>query len=278
LAIGNQKSIITLLTDFGTQDYFAGAMKGVILSINPDACIVDITHEILPQDIQAGAFNLLCCYRDFPAGAIHVAVVDPGVGSDRKPILVECANQFFIGPDNGIFSWICEREGDWRAIHLTREQYFRHPVSHTFHGRDVFAPIAAVLSKGVLANDLGIPLSDIVRLESLDPRHHSDGTIEGRIIHIDRFGNCVTNLSQRDLSVAGEPTSWKLLLNGQEVTSLRENYAGGSRDTVFGVVGSAGFLELSARNNSAAQILGIERGQSLILRPGKLTPMVAKLN
>jgi S-adenosyl-L-methionine hydrolase (adenosine-forming) len=270
-------AIITLLTDFGTQDYFAGAMKGVILSINPEARIVDLTHEIPPQDIQAGAFNLLCCYRDFPAGAIHVAVVDPGVGSDRKPILVECANQFFIGPDNGIFSWICEREGNWRALHLTRDRYFRHPVSNTFHGRDVFAPIAAVLSNGVSSNDLGVPLSDIVRLEALGPRHHADGTIEGRVLHIDRFGNCVTNLSQRDLAVEG-PASWKLLLNNQEVTSLRQDYAGGSRNTVFAVVGSAGLLELSARNDSAAEILEVERGQSLILVPGKLTPVAAKSN
>ena len=109
-------AIITLLTDFGNQDYFAGAMKGVILSINPGARIVDITHEIPPQDIQSGAFNLLCCYREFPPGTIHVAVVDPGVGSDRKAILIDCAGQFFIGPDNGIFSWICDREGDWRAL------------------------------------------------------------------------------------------------------------------------------------------------------------------
>src|SRR5437762_3751741 len=109
--------IITLLTDFGSQDYFVGAMKGVILSINPEALIVDITHEIPPQDIQAAAFNLLAGYKSFPDGTIHVAVVDPGVGSDRQPLLIECAGQFFIGPDNGIFSWVCEREGNSRAIH-----------------------------------------------------------------------------------------------------------------------------------------------------------------
>jgi S-adenosylmethionine hydrolase len=278
LAISNYRPIITLLTDFGAQDYFAGAMKGVILSINPDANIVDISHDIPAQNIQAAAFNLLCCYRDFPAGAIHVAVVDPGVGSDRKPILVECAGQFFVGPDNGIFSWICEREENWRAIHLTRERYFRRPVSKTFHGRDVFAPIAAVLSKGVSANDLGVPLTDIVRLEQLSPKHLPDGSIEGRVIHIDHFGNCVTNLSPRDLSAEGRPTSWKLLLNNQEVTSFRQNYAEGSIERVFGVVGSAGFWELSARNDSAARILEIECGQTMVLVPAKLTPIAAKSN
>src|SRR2546423_4876621 len=142
-------SIITLITDFGAQDYFVGAMKGVILSINPDARIVDISHEIPPQDIHSAAFNLLACYKDFPAGTIHVAVVDPGVGSNRRGILVECDEQLFVGPDNGLFSWICEREGQFRARELTNDQFFRKPVSPTFHGRDVFAPVAAALAAGI---------------------------------------------------------------------------------------------------------------------------------
>src|SRR5947209_5570092 len=129
--------IVTLLTDFGSQDYFVGAMKGVILSGNPAIPIVDITHEIPPQDIEAAAFNLLASYRSFPAGTIHVAVVDPGVGSNRRPLLVESAEQFFVGPDNGIFSWICEREADCQPIHLTNEKFFRRPVYPTFHGRDI---------------------------------------------------------------------------------------------------------------------------------------------
>src|SRR6266849_8784975 len=136
-------SIITLVTDFGSQDFFVGAMKGVILSINPQAIIVDITHEIPAQDIEAAAFNLLATYKDFPAATIHVAVVDPGVGSARKPILIECGAQFFVGPDNGIFSWICEREGNFRVIHLTNEEFFRHPVSASPHGRDLFVSVRA---------------------------------------------------------------------------------------------------------------------------------------
>src|SRR5712691_3018175 len=122
--LSSPRPIITLLTDFGSQDYFAAAMKGVILSINPDAQIIDITHEIPPQDIHAAAFNLLASYKDFPAGTIHIVVVDPGVGSERRPLLIEVAKQFFVGPDNGIFSWVCEREGNWRAIHLTNEEFF----------------------------------------------------------------------------------------------------------------------------------------------------------
>ena len=131
--------IVTLLTDFGTRDYFVGAMKGGILSINPAATIVDITHEIPPQDVETAAFNLLSCYRDFPDGTIHVAVVDPGVGSDRRAIIVECGNQFLVGPDNGLFSWICEREKNWTATEVRNKRFFRHPVSQTFHGRDIMA-------------------------------------------------------------------------------------------------------------------------------------------
>src|SRR5687767_8873684 len=191
--------IITLLTDFGARDYFVGAMKGVILSLNPEATIVDITHEIPPQDIQAAAFNLLACYRDFPAGTIHVAVVDPGVGSDRRAILVKCANQFFIGPDNGLFSWIREREGKFSAWQITNEQFFRNPVSSTFHGRDVFAPVAAALSKGVAPAEVGPPLERIVMLAPLLPRATADA-IEGFLIHIDRFGNCITNFTSEYIS------------------------------------------------------------------------------
>src|SRR3954453_19112417 len=133
--------VITLLTDFGLQDYFVGAVRAVILSINPHDQIVDITHEIPPQDIHAAAFTLLACYRDFPAGTVHVAVVDPGVGSDRSAIVIECAGQYFVGPDNGLFSWICAREGNYNAWGLTNDKFFRKPVSKTFHGRDVFAPV-----------------------------------------------------------------------------------------------------------------------------------------
>ena len=192
--------IITLLTDFGTQDYFVGAMKGVILSINPSVRIVDITHDVPAQDIEAAAFSLLACYRDFPAGTIHVAVVDPGVGSNRRALAIECARQIFVGPDNGIFSWICEREGSSRAIHLNNEAFFRHPVSKTFHGRDIFAPVAAALSTGVAMTELGEKLIEYARLDPLLAAVRSDGRVEGRVIHIDRFGNCITNLTPAHFS------------------------------------------------------------------------------
>jgi S-adenosylmethionine hydrolase len=272
----NRQPIITLLTDFGTQDYFVGAMKGVILSINPSANVVDISHDIPPQDIEAAAFNLFCCYRDFPAGTIHVAVVDPGVGSDRKPLAISCARQFFVGPDNGIFSWICDREQQWEAFQLTNSDFFRQPPSHTFHGRDIFAPIAAELSKGAGISELGKPLQSIVRLEPLAPKR-LDNSLEGRLIHIDRFGNCITNFRSADLLSEGA-TSWRLLVKGKEVSQFLEFFAQDQTADIFCVVGSAGFLELVARNRSAAELLNVQRGERLVLAAASLKSVQARLD
>jgi S-adenosylmethionine hydrolase len=259
-------AIITLLTDFGAHDYFVGAMKGVILSLNPDATIVDITHEIPPQDVQAAAFNLLACYKDFPAGTIHVAVVDPGVGSDRRAVLVECANQFFIGPDNGLFSWIIEREGNFTAWQITNEGFFRNPVSSTFHGRDVFAPVAAALSTDTPPEEFGPALENIVRLTLLSPRTTADG-IEGSIIHIDRFGNCITNFTAEHINQESIAAGAKLIVNKREITSIRKFFAdqSGPKNELFMLVGSAGFVEIAAQNASAAAILTAKRGDSVLL-------------
>jgi S-adenosylmethionine hydrolase len=258
--------IITLLTDFGSQDYFVGAMKGAILSINPAASIVDITHEIPPQSIRAAAFNLLASYKDFPAGTIHVAVVDPGVGSDRRPVLIECANQVFVGPDNGIFSWVCEREKQFRAFHLTNPEFFREPVSNTFHGRDIFAPVAASLSNGVAPEEFGPLIDGLIQLESLKPRTRDQGVTEASIIHIDRFGNCITNLTRDDFGEGGLSAA-KLSVNGREVSSQRDFFADGGahKSELFCVFGSAGYLEIAAQNYSAATILGVQPGQPVIV-------------
>ncbi len=241
-------------------------MKGAILSINPYAQIVDITHDIPPQDIQAGAFNLLASYTAFPSGTIHVAVVDPGVGSQRKPLLIECGGQFFVGPDNGIFSWICEREEKARAVHLENEKFFRHPVSPTFNGRDIFAPVAAALSNGVAVQEFGDLVSDYVRLESLAVKTRAEGQREARIIHIDRFGNCVTSLTRDHVSDASFKGA-KLSLNGRDVLSFRHFFAEpvDPQNELFCLFGSAGFLEIAAQNSSAASILEARRGQPVLL-------------
>ena len=258
--------IITLLTDFGAQDYFVGAMKGVILSLNPEATIVDITHEIPPHDIQAAAFNLLACYKDFPAGTIHLAVVDPGVGSDRRAILVKCANQFFIGPDNGLFSWISEREGKFSAWQITNEQFFRNPVSSTFHGRDVFAPVAAALSRGLAAAEVGPPLENIVMLAPLLPRPTTEA-IEGSLIHIDRFGNCITDFTEEHVSEERVAAGAKLIVKGKQIGSFRRFFADqvSVKNELFMLIGSAGFVEIAVQNASAAEILSAKRGDSVLL-------------
>jgi S-adenosylmethionine hydrolase len=255
-----------------------GAMKGVILSKNPDARIVDITHDIPPQDIDSAAFNLLACYRNFPAGSIHVAVVDPGVGSERRALIVECADQFFVGPDNGLFSWICEREVEWRAVHATNERFFRHPISNTFHGRDVFAPIAAALSLGRELREFGPFVEDIVLGDSLNPTRIDDQTIQGRVVHIDRFGNCITNLTKEMLRSAGSASAWTIAVGGKEINSFHAFFAAASDGEVFCTSGSAGFLEISVRNASAAKLLRIERGQLVIFTASRLTEVAPRIS
>jgi S-adenosylmethionine hydrolase len=240
--------VITLLTDFGTVDYFVGAVKGAILSVNPGAVIVDITHEIPPQDIETGAFTLLAAYQTFPAGTIHVAVVDPGVGSERRPLIVSANEQFFVGPDNGLFSYIYDREPSHRTFHVTTNRYFRPSVSSTFHGRDIFAPVAAALSNGVAPEELGMLIDDEVRLPSLETPL--------RIIHIDRFGNCITNIT-RDLS-PGE-----IVVKGKTISEIRQFYGEGDDRSLFAIWGSAGFLEISVNGGSAAKVLGAARGDEI---------------
>lgn len=260
-------SVITLLSDFGAADYFVGAMKGVILSVNPDARIVDITHEISPQDIAAGAFTLLAAYKLFPRGTIHVAIVDPGVGSSRRPLIVATGDQFFVGPDNGIFNYIIDRERDARVFHITNEKYFCHPVSTTFHGRDVFAPVAAALSLGAKAEKLGVEIHDYARLAPLVPARSKNGIVRARIIHIDHFGNCITNLTQQELTPPMIESGPRLRVNGKEIRTLRHFFseAGAGCDQLFAVWGSAGFLEIAAMNQSAAKLLKAKRGQTVLV-------------
>jgi S-adenosylmethionine hydrolase len=253
--------LITLLTDFGTADYFVGAMKGAILSVNSEAHIVDITHEIPPQDIRAAAFTLRAAYPAFPPRTIHVAVVDPGVGSSRIAILI-AGEHYFIGPDNGVFSYVYERETDLRVFHLNREEYFRQPVSSTFHGRDVFGPVAGALSKGVHAEQLGDEIDDYVRFALAKPERKENGDLAGSILHIDRFGNCITNITRTDFDVGPD---FRIVVNGREITLLRTHFGEGSGDELFAIWGSAGFLEIAAFQNSAAKVLNAGVGQSVIL-------------
>ena len=256
-------SIVTLLTDFGTADYFVGAMKGAILSADPRAQVVDLTHEIPPFDVEAAAYTLRAAFETFPAGAVHLAVVDPGVGSARRPIAVEALGHFFVGPDNGIFSHVYERAVRYRVFHLTGEEYFRTPVAATFHGRDLFAPVAGALSRGVKLEALGQLIDDELHLPRAAPRRLPDGRLEASIIHIDRFGNCITNIRKGDAPDGGAT----LTVNGREIKTFRRFFADeGDAGEPFAVWGSAGLLEIAVNLGSAATILGVRRGHTIYVK------------
>lgn len=260
--------IVTLLTDFGTADYFVGAMKGALLTVNPQATVVDITHEIPAHDIEAGAFTLLAAFDAFPAGAVHVAVVDPGVGSSRRAIVVEGGGHKFVGPDNGVFGHVFERVGSPHVFRVTNEKYFRPRVSETFHGRDIFAPTAGALSLGVRGEELGSEIDDFIRLPFAKPERREDGSFAGTIIHVDRFGNCVTNISRADLGDDEILGGARLFVGGHEIRSFRRFFGeqGGASREPFAIWGSAGLLELAIFRDSAARALGVGRGHKVEVR------------
>jgi S-adenosyl-L-methionine hydrolase (adenosine-forming) len=260
--------IITLLTDFGAEGYFVGAMKGVILTRSPEAVIVDITHAIPPQDVQAGAFTLSAVYANFPTGSIHLAVVDPGVGSDRRPIMVETGDYMFVGPDNGLFSIVLDREPAAQVRHLINANYFLQNQSSTFHGRDIFAPVAAALAEGAPPSDLGPIILDPVRSGFTEPKIMTDGTIAGTILHIDHFGNCVTNIAWDNVRPLLTTRSFCLRAKKYEIRRLLRSYSDGAAGpgTPFLIVGSAGFLEISICCSSAARELHIAVGDSVQLQ------------
>lgn len=254
--------IVTLLTDFGMRDYFVGAMKGALLSVNPEALIVDITHEVGPHDVEEAAFTLLAAYETFPAGTVHVAVVDPGVGSARRAIAVEGAGQIFVGPDNGVFGHVYERLGRFRVFHVVEKKFFRESASTTFHGRDVFAPVAGALSRGARASELGPEVTDFARLPFATPFRRDASTLVATVIHVDRFGNCITNVAPRDLGEEASTRGARLIVSGREISSFRRFFAddAGADGEPFAVWGSAGFLEIAVFQDSAARALGLERG------------------
>ena len=251
---------IALLTDFGTRDYFVAAMKGVILSIDPIAVIVDITHEIEPQNIGEASFVLRACRRDFPKGTVFVAVVDPGVGSDRRGIAVEAGDQIFIGPDNGIFSFITDKNA--RVFELKNAEFFAPQVSSTFHGRDVFAPVAAHISRGISIEEVGPRIDPILKTEQPEAVTGEGGVISGRVIHIDRFGNLVTNIPPEML-----PGSFRLKVNGTVIAEKRQCYSDGPGGTPFLIVGSAGFLEISVYRGSARTATDADVGEAVTVTP-----------
>lgn len=256
--------IITLLTDFGTRDAFVGIMKGVILGIAPQAQIVDLSHDVPPQDILTGALTLRSAVPFFPPGTIHVAVVDPGVGSQRRAVVVETQDAFFVGPDNGLLSLTAPPESTVRVVHLTNTQYFLPRLSPTFHGRDVFAPVAAHLSHGISTEVLGPAIPSIEQL-SLPAVERTDTQLTGNIIAIDHFGNLITNITEADLLPFPRETLW-VSIGAVQIQGLVATYAAVSLGTVAALINSWGMLEIAVRNGSASQQLDTPVGAVVYVR------------
>ena len=268
--------VITLLSDFGLSDSYVGAMKGVISSICPWASIVDITHEAPPQDVLQGAFLLSTAWQFFPSGTVHVAVVDPGVGTERKPLLVQSRDHFFLAPDNGILSLVLPGEDDGaapfqayqaavpqgvEAFALTNSAYWLHPVSNTFHGRDIFAPVAANLLLGAVPADMGERVEEMVRLAVPKPLRQ-DGCLTGYVLHLDRFGNIVTNIVMQD--IAEMSSGIEIEVGKRKISRFSNTY--GDTNELTALIGGQGYLEVALPNGNAALELGVRVQDRVVVR------------
>ncbi len=259
--------LITLLSDFGLRDGYAASMKGMILRICSRARIVDITHLIEPGEIRSGAFVLLTSCGFFPEKTIHVAVVDPGVGTSRRGIAIRSHSHFFVGPDNGIFSPVLENETGWEARSLENSHFFHHPVSRTFHGRDIFAPVAAHLACGAAFDQLGPVCTPLVPDWSAPLVHK--GRIEGEIIHVDRFGNAITNVLRRALEQEGKVQEWTVRIKSAPTIFILDTYDQAGPGKPLALTGSSGFMELAVNQGNASTRLNLHPGSRVtFLRDG----------
>jgi S-adenosylmethionine hydrolase len=260
-----RRPIITLTTDFGYKDPFVGIMKGVILKINPNVDIIDITHGLTPQNVMEAAFTTEMSYSSFPAKTIHIVVIDPEVGSARRPILVVTDHHYFIGPDNGIFSQIYTLSETLTVIHITAEHYFLPHRSTTFHGRDIFAPAAAWLSKGINVSNFGEPVIDYINLKLPVPLMTKNNIIEGEVIYIDRFGNAITNIRTGkidDLSRSNPNGKIKVLVKNKDAP-IKDYYSQAGDNGIYSLINSFGYLELFIYKGSASSDFGIAVGEKV---------------
>jgi S-adenosyl-L-methionine hydrolase (adenosine-forming) len=264
-------NLITLTTDFGLTDGFVGVMKGVILSINPEAQCTDITHDVPRQNIRQGAFMLANSVPYFPRASIHVCVVDPGVGSTRRAIAVEVGETVFVGPDNGVLSLATEAlkaqtpGAKPRAFHLNNPRYWLPRVSTTFHGRDVFSPCAAHLSRGVPLEDMGVSADDWISLSEAEPIRRKDGSLLGHVIYVDRYGNIVTDITEEALSEFGTRDVC-VAIAGREIHGLVRTYSDVEPEEFAALIGSPWKLEIAQREANAAEALGVFVGDELVVR------------
>jgi S-adenosylmethionine hydrolase len=256
------RPVIALVTDFGTRDHYAGTMKGVILGICPDATVVDITHDIPPHDVTAGALELAAAFRYFPVGTIFVAVVDPGVGSARRGFAADTGDYRFVAPDNGVLTQVLRETPAKKMVELTERRYARPTVSRTFEGRDRFAPAAAWLAKGIQLAALGRPISDIQRLD-IPLAEEGAGTVRGVVLRVDRFGNLVTNIDRKMVERLGHSGAISIDAAGKRIERLVATYAELPAEGVGALFGSTDHLELAAPSVSAAERLALGRGAAV---------------
>lgn len=261
-------SVITLLTDFGTDDEYVGLMKGVILSINPSATIVDITHQIDRQDIVQAAFTIHSGYHYFPEGTVHLIVVDPGVGTERGLLVLKLEKHFFIAPDNGVLSLLLGEKNVSSLNLITNPNYFRASASRTFHGRDILAPVGAHISNGLEVKELGpeIDLQKVVCLDSLGARCTENGELRGEVVALDHFGNLITNIKSKQLTEclhAGSQQKILIKIQSNVIKGLSETYASVRSNTPLALIGSRGYLEIAVNKGNAAQHLNAEKGDEV---------------
>jgi S-adenosylmethionine hydrolase len=262
--------IIALCTDFGTRDAYVAQLKGAILSIHPTAQLVDLTHEVGAFDVRAAAYLLDAAARYFPTRTIFVAVVDPGVGTARRPLLLATqAEKFYVGPDNGLFTRVMERERLKAAYVLTQSAYFRQPVSATFHGRDIFGPVAAHLAQGVDPAHFGPRIEEVVRLPYVPPQRLGE-TVSGEVIHLDHYGNIATNIPSEMLTDL-VPGQWLTLTLADHTQGLLwvETYGAGPQDQLVCLINSNGEFEIALPGGNAAARLGVRTGERMVLGPGR---------
>ncbi len=257
--------IITLLTDFGLKDPYVASMKGVMLSINPHCHLIDITHQVNPHDIREGAFTLAQAYASFPKGTIHLAVVDPGVGGPRRPALFVTKNYFFVGPDNGLFTFALRAEILKQVVVLTNQKFFLPKISSTFHGRDIFAPVAAHLSLGVKPQSFGPSIKSWRKIFFPDPPL-KQGKLVGEIVHVDGFGNLVTNINRKSLLQFAQGRPFVIRVGKRIIRGLKKGYWEGDKDEPITLIGSGGFLEISVREGNAQNVLNIKKGNRIVVQ------------
>jgi S-adenosyl-L-methionine hydrolase (adenosine-forming) len=255
------RPVITLTTDFGLADGYVAAMRGAILSICPQAQVVDISHSVKPQAVQQAAYLLSTVAPYFPPGTVHVAVVDPGVGTQRRAVAVHCGRALYVAPDNGLLSLTLEQDPPRAAVQLLDARFHLPEVSATFHGRDIFAPVGAHLACGADLHEMGptLPVEDLCRLSLARPERDEEGRWQAQVLHVDHFGNLITNLRADEVA-----PSLTLAAGGTRIEGLNRTFADVAPGELLAYTGSSGYVEIAVRQGSAARRLGLEIGDAVV--------------